>query len=708
MIADRPSASVFPGLSRTLLGVIGGAGWVAAVTAVIAARCWQFQIVRYMPQRFVPDGLPWPEAVAVLILLLLAWIAFRQVRGTVAGAISGIVEPSSPHRGRTDHADIARAEARGSGDGNEQRPRTVAWWRGLSLLAPLVLAVPMAAACLGGWAPPVWSALALVFGTAWSGYLVGRRIDDRGESAHGGVVPFALLAAAVAGLIVLHTLIQVEFFEHFMLGHADIGHFTEELKNALRGRGLRSDSFPNTRLGWHFTPLLYVLVPGYALFPTPVYLMVWSAGFAFLPALVIFRLIRRRGGSGRAALLIALAWTLLPSTTRLIYAGTYGFQWTCAVMVLLTLLVAAGETDRWRAALGIAVLSLLHRETTAAAVFGWGLFLVLENRRPRLGLAVAGTALLYVIVVVAWVIPAFSAAGTYQRFDLYGALGRHPLAWVSAVWHDHSLARRFVRREAVYLLLMLIAPLAGLPLRRWRLAVAALPTFLMIVPLENPDWLSIKFWHHCAMLPFLFLAAVTPADHETGSERGRHAETIPSRPHHSSGGPRWMGRALAVFFGAATAHVFFGFSPWAKAYAPVREVLRRPDPRRPVVERIRNMIPRTSSVLATERLAAHFTDYDRIYTGKRKGALDAADYVIIDRSDRWDRSGLVEREPSIAADKRFRRFHEEAGIVVYARRDETTSDTLDRRFLHRPLTERPVPSCGCQAYRSVGIRDNES
>ena len=46
-----------------------------------------------------------------------------------------------------------------------------------------------------------------------------------------------------------------------MLGHADFGHFTKELKNALAGRGLRSDSFENTRLGWHFVPLMYVFVP---------------------------------------------------------------------------------------------------------------------------------------------------------------------------------------------------------------------------------------------------------------------------------------------------------------------------------------------------------------------------------------------------------------------------------------------------------------
>lgn len=66
----------------------------------------------------------------------------------------------------------------------------------------------------------------------------------------------------IALLTVIHTKTQVNFFEHFMLGHSDIGHFTEELKSAPAGHGLRSDSFDNTRFGWHFVSLMYILVPG--------------------------------------------------------------------------------------------------------------------------------------------------------------------------------------------------------------------------------------------------------------------------------------------------------------------------------------------------------------------------------------------------------------------------------------------------------------
>ena len=183
---------------------------------------------------------------------------------------------------------------------------------------------------------PEWTLFAIV-GIGGSVFLMGLYFDlpSSPHWAHGAAITSILLFVAI--LTWVHTRIQINFYEHFMLGHAYFGHFTEELKNAWAGRGLRCDSFENTRLGWHFVPLLYVLVPGYAIWSSPYYLMVLGALLVHVAAIPAYFLARRLSGSVMVGWLFAAAWLLLPSNSRLIYSNTYGFQWIYIAIPLLAM-----------------------------------------------------------------------------------------------------------------------------------------------------------------------------------------------------------------------------------------------------------------------------------------------------------------------------------------------------------------------------------
>lgn len=525
--------------------------------------------------------------------------------------------------------------------------------RTLSLLWPMLLAVPLAAHAFSNQAPHFLFGLPFILGCGWAAYLAGCRLDVFSRAKP--VFAIASLAALIALLTVVHTRIQINFYDHFMMGHADVGHFTEELKNALAGRGLRSDSFDNTRLGWHFVPLLYVLVPGYALWPSPVYLMACGAFVLHAAALPAYWLARRCTGSVLTGWLCGLAWILLPSISRMIYSNTYGFAWLYCSVPILAALLAAAELRRWKACWIMVGVLLLCRETNAAATFGFGLYLALFSSRRQAGLVVALVSIGYALLCAAVLIPSFAAAGRYERLDLFGELGNSlgSLA-ASAFTKPDVFFARLVRPQSLNLVLILLTTMFFLPVRGWRLSLAALPTLLPLFLLQNPDWSSIKFWHHAMVLPFLFFAGLAVLRHGMG-------------PYSFN-----RGAALAALVCAAWGHYFFGFSPLSKSYELYANdaFLQNPDPRLAFVERLRTEIPRDRTILATERMAAHFTDYRRLYTGRR---ARPADLVIIDQGDRWDTSGLPQRAKEFAAHPDYRVRSVFDLIIVFERHADAPS-----------------------------------
>jgi len=559
--------------------------------------------------------------------------------------------------------------------------RTRRWWATIGVcLSPLLLALPVSICIVTGSVPPFALGFLLILAGGWAAFRAGARLPARTPWPWGHPAALASICLLVGVLVLVHTRLQINFFEHFMLGHADIGHRTEELKNALAGRGLSSDSFENVPMAWHFTPLMYALVPGYAVWPSPVFLMFCGALLVHLPAIPVYWLARRLSGSAAVGWAFAVAWLLLPSQSRLIYASTYGFQWVYFTMPLLAAMVAAGLLGRWRTSLVLAALVLLCRETAAAAVFGWAIYLLLFTPRRKAGIALALVSLVYAAVCITVLIPQI-ADGRYERLDLFGELGRSPIELLTAPLIRPALFfGRLVRPQTIYFLLMLLVPMALLPLAGWRVAIAALPTLLLVCQMQNPDWLTIKFWHQVTVLTLLFLAGA--ASLASRARAGLLARWVAARAHLPPGAWR-RGAAAAVLTCAALAHYLFAFSPLSNGYRPYAFTpqLHQPDPRLAVVRTLREQIPRQSTILATERLAAHFTDYRHIYTGRR---VQPADVVVIDRGDRWDRSGLPQQVSRFAEDTDYRCAGEYGSIVVFIRQKAAPVEPNgDRQLLSR-------------------------
>ncbi|MFQ5494769.1 MAG: DUF2079 domain-containing protein [Phycisphaerae bacterium] len=682
--------------AATAGAVVGVLVPILTFAATVATLQWhQFHVINY---RAYFSGGPiryWPPLVFALLLFLA--VIVPPCLAVVAG-----YRPRAPYPGATPD--------------NDPRMALCRWHRLAFMVRPLLLVVPFMAygflhafhtntELTVGYA----LSLPLILGAAWTTMRTvtmameagaGRRLfanvgsgprevegitlaspDNSPPSARSHRLAVASILLLIALLTWTHTAIQINFFEHFMYGHADIGHFAEELSNALAGRGLRSHSFDNIRLGWHFVPLMYALIPLYALWPSPVCLMAVSAVTTHIAAVPVYYLARRLSGRVAVAWMWAVAWLLLPSVSRLVYCHTYGFQMNNFTIPLIVVMIAATLTHRWKTACAMMLLVMSVRETAAAAVLGWGLYIACFTKRRWLGIAAAVIAVGYALLCVKILIPHFSAQGRFERLDMFGVMGNSLGELIHTAFSNPGLVvGRLLRVKAQLFILTLLVPMALLPLRGWRIALACLPTLLLVALLQGDDWLSIKFWHHASILPFLFVAglAATAIKKRPGEGQGQPSpitntstdRSVRFESHATATGPaRPLALAATALTAAAWGHYLYGFSPLAKAYEPCMAVayLHQPDPRLAVVRRLRAEIGRDRSVLATERMAAHWTDQARLYTGRR--ALPA-DYVIIDRSDQWDTSGLPQRAAEFAADPRYRLYSEYGSIVVFQRRHE--------------------------------------
>lgn len=638
--APRPSV---------IVGLIGIAGIVSFSFAVVALMPVQFNIVSY--RTVLPNGWKATMALEYLVPTLFAFVVLAGVAAVATFAAA------------------ARSDS--------------TWLTRVSDLWPLAASLPIAlyswkqlaspdaatvidAATSRPVGPPFAAGLWLMFVCGWAALRVGARygFEIRGRWANRTAI--AAIVVAIAAATWIHARIQINFFEHLMLGHADFGHYAEELHNFVNGHGLRSYSFEHGRFGLHFVPLIFALVPGYLLWPSPVYLFVCGPLFVHVVALPAYLLARRLSGSIVVGLMCGFTWLLLPSVSRLVYSNTYGFQWMYVSMPLIALMILFARSGRWRLSFLFVALVLLTKETAAAATFGWGLYLAVFSLRRKSGVVIAVVSIVYLALCVKVFIPHFSSAERFERLVLYGDLGNSAVELVLAPFTNPGLVfARLTRPEAIYYLIMLIVPMAFLPLRGWKMAVAAVPTLITILLFENGQWLNIKFWHQAPVLTILFFAGID------SMARGPGARGPSALMGFLTGGCRHgrdvtRGLALAALVCAATGHYLFGYSPLAKPFEVYasNSALQSTDPRMDTIRRLGALIPKSAVVHTTERIAAHFTDYERLYTGAK---LRPADYVIIDQSDEWDASGLPQAGPRYDANEDYMLYGVFDSIVVFRR-----------------------------------------
>ncbi len=500
-----------------------------------------------------------------------------------------------------------------------------------------------------------WSAARFVAGVA---RLVPARSSDRCD-AWWCEPGFLGLSVLVVLLTIFHTHVQIGMYNSLQYGSPDIGYHAEMLHNAVRGQGLYCEAFGHHYFGEHFSPALYLLTPLWAVLPHIELLMVVGALVVLSGCLPVYAMTRSLGGSRVAASALGMAYLLYPSTSRIIYGGSYGFH---EVLIAIPLMLWSFHhfacRQWWRMAVFI-VLALSVKENVAIVYSAFGVYVFASDRRQRWGLVLGGLCAAYFVVCLAWIVPSFSSSGSYSKTYLYGQFGETPGDVLLTMLRNPSLvADRLGSWRPLCYVLSLTIPLFLLPFRRVVLLVAA-PTLIFTMLMNTPSFMSIRFWHQASILPVLWLATAQ-AVATAGRKRSAWA---------------------AVLVCSMATHYAMGVSPVSRVWRKLPQMLQRSD-RSEVIEQLDAMIDPGDTVQATARLAAHFYNRERVYPMHATPA-DLPDWILVDVDDAFtgseSRASAVEYLSLISTSERYGVALQREGITVFRIRNQADRSPAGRR-----------------------------
>jgi uncharacterized membrane protein len=438
-------------------------------------------------------------------------------------------------------------------------------------------------------------------------------------------LPALVVVAAAAGYAVWFSRVTLEAHWNGHTRSYDLAIFDNLMWNLVHG-GEFLISTPAgggelSHFGRHATLLAYALAPFYALHPSAATLLVLQASLIGFAAVPLFAFARLHVGP-RPACAIALAYLLYPPLHG---SNLYDFHFLSISPFFVFCAAHALET-RSRAWLAFAVaLALACREDVAIAVAVLGAHQVLASRRVAAGLALAGVGGAWFLAMKFVLMPLAAGGGAYA--DIYqglapeGTAGFGPVLQTLLVNPGFVLGSLLTAAKVEYALLIL-APLAFLPLRRASGALFLLPgTLFTLLSTDYPPAISTGFQYTAYWTPYLFVAATlllrVDAFEPSGSARARAVRA------------GWLG-AFALL-GVVCSHQYGAIFQQHTASGGFHEVFPfETTPldleRRRLRAEVLRALPEDATVAASESVAPHVSNRAVAYT-LREGVRDA-EYLV--------------------------------------------------------------------------------
>ena len=443
----------------------------------------------------------------------------------------------------------------------------------------------------------------------------------------------------------------------FWTGRFDLGNLTQAVWSTAHGDVLSVTGLTGlqiSRLGAHFDPIVVAFAPLWWLWPDPSLLLVCQAAAVATGAVPVYLLGKRHLASDWAAAGFALAYLLHPATQWLVLDDFHP-------VALATPLLLWGfwflDASRLVPFAVVALAACLTKEQIGLVVAAMGLWYALrpEGRRAGLGIAVAGTAISLIALVV--VVPHFAPGGGSPFEGRYASVGGSPTGIVEKAVTDPAaiVSAATTSRDLAYLG-DLVLPLLGLPLLAPLAALTAAPELLLNLLSDTRTQTSIHFHYTAGALPGLFVAAIL------GAARLRRRSALARRPE---------GRAVVA--ATLVAGVLFGplplwrFVPFGNDLGAREHVVGR---HAGVAEQAIRIVPRDAVVSASNTLGAHLSERRRVLSFP---VLADAGWVVVDTqrpSYRDVAVAPVRFSAALArlnASGRFRVVFDQDGILVFQR-----------------------------------------
>ena len=502
---------------------------------------------------------------------------------------------------------------------------------------------------------PLWETMLLA---GWlSSFLALSQTRQPPDAPDGTRSTWALrvVLLAAAAWAVMFTWFNWDLYHNLQVPHGDSAMYEEHLWNTWHGKGFRS-FLDDGRLflGEHPQVIHLLLSPLYWLWSSHLLLELCESVALAAGAIPVFRMARRHSGSDRAAVALAAAYLLaFPLQFLDVAIDLKTFRPISFGVPLLLAAIDQLELRRWRTGVVLLLLTLAAKEDYALVIAPLGLWYAMTSggepadqrrRTRRWGVGITLGAVLYVMLVVAVIIPLFRGDNPhYARY--FGELGDTPGKIVrTAITSPGLVLGKLISLRSASYALALLVPIGLLPLASPRRLAVCLPAFAVLCLLEMGEAV-VPFHHfHAPLLPILFWAAAASLD-------------FPARPANRAVSASHLAWTAALVSGLFFTIGPLGLASWDPGSSFHWKKLRVPDRRAELFPQAFAVVPPAARVFSTDHIHPRFTHHARSYDFSgfaRKSDEELADpvpgvdyYIVIDCWHRFSNQTLGHvREPS--------------------------------------------------------------
>jgi uncharacterized membrane protein len=430
-----------------------------------------------------------------------------------------------------------------------------------------------------------------------------------------------------AGYAIFMSVLTVARHNSFMTHAFDLGIHDQSIYNILHSGYMRTTlygPYAINYIGDHFSPILFLLAPAYAVYQDARTLLVIQSFFLAAGAVPLYLLTWKKTRSALLGVVLAASYLLYPALHGANLGDFHQIALLCAPLLAALYFLETERDIPFLLALGLALIVKEEVSLTVAAI---GAYVFLGKRRYRLGAALVAVGLAYFAVVTGWLMP--KLGGTPQidtRFGGYiaaGTRGTAGVAWTLFTNPIFTLVWILGNPAKLLFLAQLFLPVLALPILAPAAAwLPALPALAVLLLTSAHTQYDITYHYSAHLIPSVFFLAAL------GLARVRRMAAVVL-----AAGLLIAGLAMSYQYGQII----------------TRQGVKIPAPSKhdAVVESFIAQIPREASVSAMSSIAPHLTARKTIYLFPE--VVDA-EYLLLDtdlKTDFWPHEGIKARDRSI-------------------------------------------------------------
>ena len=317
--------------------------------------------------------------------------------------------------------------------------------------------------------------------------------------------PQKLIIPAVIFYILVFSVISLWKLENFHYNSLDLAIINQVFYSSAQGNFFHSSIHPPNYLGDHVSPILFLLLPFYFFYQSPVTLLILQTAVLALSAWPIY-LIGKKIINHNWGVILSLLWLVNPFVQNI---NLFEFSFLPFAIFFILFTFYFFEKKDFKSFVIFSLLSLAVREDVALVIFTFGIISLIQKRSLKWITAPLIGSVIYFIAALK--LAGLIAPGEHYKFLIYYSyLGNAPgellLTLITKPWL--ILLKLFSLNNIIFTLGLLL-PFVFVPLISPTYLMLGLGPFLQLALTQSGGASGFLLTHYTALLlPALFIGLI--------------------------------------------------------------------------------------------------------------------------------------------------------------------------------------------------------